>query len=98
MDDVDYLRKLINEVTREGLPIDAERIYLMRMSNGGEMGQRAAKAAGHAWPNLSPTTYEHASEAKNGFKNQDINAEEVLWASFKKQKRVAGSTELGHVY
>lgn len=221
VDDVDYLRKLIAEVKREGLPIDAERIYLMGMSNGGEMAQRAArempselagvgavmpvgglpateellfckkgdqkpismmfiyspkdtlldwiypkfgadygkvmsdsmaswrnalgidvkskkvsvlpntikegegytgsasaalasvnstftrfdyepgragikfailqtdKAAGHAWPNLSPTTYEHAGEAKNGFKNQDINAEEVLWEFLKKQKRVA---------
>lgn len=223
VDDVDYLRKLIHEVKREGLPIDAERIYLMGSSNGGEMAQRAArempgelagvgavipvgglpaaeellfckkgdqkpismmfiyspkdtlldwiypkfgadygkvmsdsmvswrnalgidvksekitklpntvkegegytgsaevalasmnsvftrfdykpgragvrfavlqtdKAAGHAWPNSSPTTYEQASEAKNGFKNQDINAEEVLWAFLKKQKRVAGN-------
>lgn len=43
VDDVSYLRSVIEQVKREGLPVDSERIYLMGMSNGGEMAQRAAR-------------------------------------------------------
>lgn len=43
VDDVEYLRKVIKKVKSEGLPIDNKRIYLMGMSNGGEMAQRAAR-------------------------------------------------------
>jgi len=43
VDDVDYLRMVIRNVQKEGLPVDKKRIYLMGMSNGGEMVQRAAR-------------------------------------------------------
>lgn len=43
VDDVAYLRKIISRVKAEGLPVDKDRIYLMGMSNGGEMVQRAAR-------------------------------------------------------
>lgn len=43
VDDVAYLRKIITRVKAEGLPVDSNRIYLMGMSNGGEMVQRAAR-------------------------------------------------------
>jgi len=43
VDDVDYLRTVIRNVQQEGLPVDKKRIYLMGMSNGGEMVQRAAR-------------------------------------------------------
>lgn len=33
VDDVEYLRTLIAQITREGLPVDRDRIYLMGMSN-----------------------------------------------------------------
>jgi poly(3-hydroxybutyrate) depolymerase len=221
VDDVDYLRRVIENVKREGLPVDSERIYLMGMSNGGEMAQRAARSmggelagvgavmpvnampatvelftcpvaeqkpvsmmfiyspkdillqpiyagfgfsyaeqmsetlkawrtalgidpatetvrrlpnknregegysgdvpwtlasmnstikrydyaqapsgagfsvleindtAGHAWPNYQPTPHDVASQPDNGFKNQDIQAEEELWRFLKKSKRIA---------
>ncbi|PUA28346.1 MAG: hypothetical protein B0W54_17955 [Cellvibrio sp. 79] len=220
VDDVAYLRKIIARVKAEGLPVDKNRIYLMGMSNGGEMVQRAAReipellagagvvmpvnsmpatvpfftcaqrpqhpvsmmfihspkdtlldtiytsmgfdygavmkdsvaqwrtalgingatekvkllpnkinegagysgnvpwalaslnssitrydyrkaasgndfavlemtpAAGHAWPNASTTDPLVAEAPYNGFKNQDINAEEVLWNFLKKNKRI----------
>lgn len=222
VDDSQYLRMLIAQVKKEGLPIDADRVYLMGMSNGGEMAQRAARelpdelagvgavmpvnglpaneellfckkdeqkpismmfiyspkdtlldwiyptfgfdygkvmhdsvaswrkslgvdtksekvqklpnriiegegytgqspsalasinssilrydydegykgvsfavleinpAGGHAWPNVTPTPFDVASEGHNGFKNRDINAEEVLWGFLKKKNRAAG--------
>lgn len=43
VDDVRYLRLVIEQVKREGLPVDSDRVYLMGMSNGGEMAQRAAR-------------------------------------------------------
>jgi len=43
VDDVDYLKTVIRKVQQEGLPVDKKRIYLMGMSNGGEMVQRAAR-------------------------------------------------------
>ena len=43
VDDVDYLRTVIRKVQQEGLPVDKKRIYLIGMSNGGEMVQRAAR-------------------------------------------------------
>lgn len=43
VDDVAYLRKVIARVQAEGLPVDKDRIYLMGMSNGGEMVQRAVR-------------------------------------------------------
>ncbi len=45
-------------------------------------------AAGHAWPNAGLTETSVAEAPYNGFKNQDINAEEVLWAFLKKNKRI----------
>jgi polyhydroxybutyrate depolymerase len=221
VDDVAYLRKVIARVQAEGLPVDKNRIYLMGMSNGGEMVQRAARempellagagvvmpvnsmpatvpfftctqrpqhpvsmmfiyspkdtlldtiyssmgfdygavmkdsvsqwrdaltinaasekvkllpnkvnegagytgnvpwalaslnssitrydyrkapagndyavleinpAAGHAWPNSGDTDASVAEAPYNGFKNQDINAEEVLWRFLKKSRRIA---------
>lgn len=222
VDDVSYLREVIARVQQEGLAIDPDRIYLMGMSNGGEMAQRAARemagelagvgavmpvnampatvefftcaktqqqpismmfiyspkdtllhhlygeagfsyaeqmrdsithwrnalgvpvasatmttlanevnegegykgaapwalasmnsrvtrydyapapsgatfavleinsAAGHAWPNASPTPVDTAEVNHNGFKNQDIQAEAVLWEFLKKSKRIIG--------
>lgn len=219
VDDVAYLKKIIAKVKHEGLPVDQQRVYLMGMSNGGEMVQRAARemadvlagvgavmpvnsmpatvefftcakqeqkplsmmfiyspkdtlldrfysnigfnygdvmkesinlwreslginpatekisflpnriregqhyagsvpwamasmnstitrydykttkaganfavleinnAAGHAWPNKSSTPFDVAEQPYNGFKNQDIQAEEVLWSFLKKSKR-----------
>lgn len=46
VDDVEYLRTLIAQVTREGLAVDRDRVYLMGSSNGGEMAQRAARSMG----------------------------------------------------
>lgn len=43
VDDVAYLRNIIAKVNAEGLPVDKNRIYLMGMSNGGEMVQRAVR-------------------------------------------------------
>lgn len=43
VDDIAYLRSIIARVQDEGLPVDKNRIYLMGMSNGGEMVQRAAR-------------------------------------------------------
>jgi poly(3-hydroxybutyrate) depolymerase len=43
VDDVDYLKRIIQNVQKEGLPLDKKRIYLMGMSNGAEMVQRAAR-------------------------------------------------------
>jgi poly(3-hydroxybutyrate) depolymerase len=45
-------------------------------------------AAGHAWPNASPTPADTAEVSHNGFKNQDIQAEAVLWDFLKKTKRI----------
>lgn len=45
-------------------------------------------AGGHAWPNASPTDHAVADEPYNGFKNQDINAEAVLWRFLKKSRRI----------
>jgi len=220
VDDVHYLRHIIHSVKSEGLPVDKQRIYLMGMSNGGEMAQRAARempellagvgavmpvnsmpatvpffscaarpqhplsmmfiyspgdtlleniyrnggfdygqvmkdsvaqwrqalgvdgttettrllpnkiregagytgnvpwalasmnstitrydyrkatsgadfavleinrAAGHAWPNASTTDHAVAETPYNGFKNQDIDAEELLWSFLKKSRRI----------
>lgn len=44
-------------------------------------------AAGHAWPNSAPTPVDVAEAPYNGFRNQDINAEEVLWDFLKKSPR-----------
>jgi len=46
VDDVEYLRTLIAQITREGLAVDRDRVYLMGSSNGGEMAQRAARSMG----------------------------------------------------
>ena len=43
VDDTAYLRKIIARTQAEGLPVDKNRIYLIGMSNGGEMAQRAAR-------------------------------------------------------
>lgn len=220
VDDVGYLRHIIRSVKAEGLPVDNRRIYMMGMSNGGEMAQRAARempdllagigavmpvnsmpatvpffncearpqhplsmmfiysphdtlleniyrsggfdygqvmkdsvlqwrqalaingatetkrllpnkihegadytgnvpwalasmnstitrydyrkarsgvdfavleinnAAGHAWPNSTPTDHTIAEAPYNGFKNQDINAEKLLWDFLKKSRRI----------
>jgi polyhydroxybutyrate depolymerase len=220
VDDVAYLRKIIQRVKREGLPVDRSRVYLLGMSNGGEMVQRAARemgdqlagvgavmpvstppatvelatcakrsqlplpmmfiyspkdtlldwfygniglnyadfmketlhqwrdamginastqvvrqlpnrveegsgyagnapwaiasmnsqitrydyqstaagadlsvleiqnAAGHAWPNSADTPHDVAEQPRNGFKNQDINAEQVIWKFFKEQRNI----------
>jgi polyhydroxybutyrate depolymerase len=45
-------------------------------------------AAGHAWPNASPTEHSVAEAPYNGFKNQDIDAEKVLWRFLKKSRRI----------
>lgn len=44
-------------------------------------------AAGHAWPNHALTPVEVAEQPYNGFRNQDIDAEKVLWEFLKKRHK-----------
>ncbi|WP_341676315.1 alpha/beta hydrolase fold domain-containing protein [Niveibacterium sp. SC-1] len=46
VDDVAYLRRIIQNLSDEKLPVDADRIFIVGASNGGEMAQRAAREMG----------------------------------------------------
>jgi len=46
VDDVAYLRRIIDNLKEEKLPVDADRIFVVGVSNGGEMAQRAAREMG----------------------------------------------------
>lgn len=48
IDDVDYLKTIVNRIEGDGLPVDLDRVYIVGLSNGGEMAMRAAREMGES--------------------------------------------------
>ena len=46
IDDIAYIKTVIAQMQREALPIDLDRIYVVGISNGGEMAEHVARAMG----------------------------------------------------
>ena len=49
---------------------------------------RTLPNAGHQWPNFHPTPFEEADQGNFGFRNNDIEAEQVLWDFVKDKTRI----------
>ena len=46
VNDTDYLKQVIEQLNREALPVDKDRVFIWGLSNGGEMALQAAREMG----------------------------------------------------